>query len=682
MGTVVTKKAKKRVWAILLTFMLLIGLTLTAVFAASTTKLEIGGIDILTAPNYTVACGEGTAVYDPNQNTLTLNQATIEYSSGNMAGIYTTKEDLTIILKGENKISSVCFGIFGGKTLKMQGDGMLTVESAKDSIYADDITLDNTTVSLASQEGTAIFGSAQIKIKNGSNITATAKTTAIQGNAGVQISQSSIHAMSANGKALYSDGVIGIENHSQLIATGNHDTVWGDTDVEIYDSKIDLTATNSGTAIYSNQGDTTIERSLVKVNAPDDYTIVSGNYLSIRNCWVESFNGAVDNMPNWTVWENVVSFQDKVGTAIGALSIPEDVEVSKDMVLTIPDGASVTVPAGKTFTNHGTINLSGTFTKEDAGTVICDSHTGGESTCTQAGKCAICGQEYSNPLYHSWKEPTWEWSEDGKTCKAVFTCDVCKDSQEVAAEVSAKETTPATCTQEGTTTYTAIVEFEGKEYTGNKEITNIPALGHHYENGKCIVCGDADPNYKPEAPIIISGADAVWEKDSKDSLIFTSNAEFSTFRNVLVDGKELDEKDYDIKEGSTVVTLKIEYLNTLAIGKHTLAIVSENGTAQTTFTITAKSVTESTSSDPEKEPEGSQISSEPEREPDSSQISSEPERESEGSQVSISPETESANSDTGNNNHIMLWIVILLVSGMGVAGAGIYSKNKKKEKHL
>ena len=29
----------------------------------------------------------------------------------------------------------------------------------------------------------------------------------------------------------------------------------------------------------------------------------------------------------------------------------------------------------------------------------------------------------------------------------------------------------------------------------------IPAAGHHYEDGKCTVCGETDPNYKPDEPV-------------------------------------------------------------------------------------------------------------------------------------------------------------------------------------
>ena len=49
----------------------------------------------------------------------------------------------------------------------------------------------------------------------------------------------------------------------------------------------------------------------------------------------------------------------------------------------------------------------------------------------------------------------------------------------------------------GVTTYTATVEFNGQTHTDTKDVADIPATGHSYEDGKCTVCGAADPNYKP-----------------------------------------------------------------------------------------------------------------------------------------------------------------------------------------
>lgn len=91
-----------------------------------------------------------------------------------------------------------------------------------------------------------------------------------------------------------------------------------------------------------------------------------------------------------------------------------------------------------------------------------------------------------------------------------------------------------------------------------------------------------------ETPEIIEGSHAQWTVDSSESLSFRSDASFDTFVKVVVDGQDIDASYYTVKEGSIIVTLKDSYLKTLSQGKHTIGIVSENGTAQTEFTILAK----------------------------------------------------------------------------------------------
>ena len=114
----------------------------------------------------------------------------------------------------------------------------------------------------------------------------------------------------------------------------------------------------------------------------------------------------------------------------------------------------------------------------------------------------------------------------------------------------------------------------------------IPAAGHSYEDGKCSVCGTVEKGFKPR---IIKGANSTWQKGTKNVLSFTSNAAFDDFLKVQIDGKDLDAVNYEVKEGSTIVTLKATYLETLSVGKHTLAVISDTGTATTEFTVKAAS---------------------------------------------------------------------------------------------
>ena len=54
-------------------------------------------------------------------------------------------------------------------------------------------------------------------------------------------------------------------------------------------------------------------------------------------------------------------------------------------------------------------------------------------------------------------------------------------------------TTQPTCTQDGLETRTCSA-------CGEVETRVIPAAGHDYKDGKCTVCGETDPNYKPDQP--------------------------------------------------------------------------------------------------------------------------------------------------------------------------------------
>ncbi len=102
------------------------------------------------------------------------------------------------------------------------------------------------------------------------------------------------------------------------------------------------------------------------------------------------------------------------------------------------------------------------------------------------------------------------------------------------------------------------------------------------------------------APIIIKGDGASVTGGEKTTLSFTSNALFEDFKEVKVDNKVLDSKYYTVASGSTVVTLKADYVANLSIGKHTIGIVSESGTATATFTVNQKEVVPTASTTPTK----------------------------------------------------------------------------------
>lgn len=89
-------------------------------------------------------------------------------------------------------------------------------------------------------------------------------------------------------------------------------------------------------------------------------------------------------------------------------------------------------------------------------------------------------------------------------------------------------------------------------------------------------------------PEIIAGMGQSVLVGEKKALSFTSNAAYDDFKRVELDGKPLSAEYYTAKAGSTVVTLKAGYVATLAVGEHTIGIVSESGTAETTFAVTVQ----------------------------------------------------------------------------------------------
>lgn len=88
-----------------------------------------------------------------------------------------------------------------------------------------------------------------------------------------------------------------------------------------------------------------------------------------------------------------------------------------------------------------------------------------------------------------------------------------------------------------------------------------------------------------KAPEITEGSKQTWIKASNEGASFRSDAEYDDFIKVTIDSADLSTDNYTVESGSTIVKLKASYLETLTIGKHTIAIVSESGTAETEFSV-------------------------------------------------------------------------------------------------
>lgn len=224
-----------------------------------------------------------------------------------------------------------------------------------------------------------------------------------------------------------------------------------------------------------------------------------------------------------------------------------------------------------------------------------------------------------------------------------------------------------TCTEKGNIEYwyceACRKYFQDEALTKElkQEETILPATGHNLtkvdekkptvdaagnvEYWYCEVCNKYFSDEKAEheitledtiiakLPKFVSGANQEWTKGSKDGLTFKIDTDIKEFKKVLVDGKELKDTDYDIKSGSTILTLKSSFLDTLSAGKHKIRFEFNTGSVEAYFTVKDKE---------------------------------------------NSSQTESAN--TGVQNKYGLWIVLLLVAAGGLAGFGILSKRRKNHK--
>lgn len=102
---------------------------------------------------------------------------------------------------------------------------------------------------------------------------------------------------------------------------------------------------------------------------------------------------------------------------------------------------------------------------------------------------------------------------------------------------------------------------------------------------KCTACGEKGKTEEILKPEITDGTGQTMVVEAAKDLTFRSNAPIRYFQKVLVDDKEVAAENYELTEGSTIVTLKASFLNTLGVGEHKLSVVSSTGTAETTFTV-------------------------------------------------------------------------------------------------
>lgn len=175
------------------------------------------------------------------------------------------------------------------------------------------------------------------------------------------------------------------------------------------------------------------------------------------------------------------------------------------------------------------------------------------------------------------------------------------------------------------------VDIAGADTTGYKiDVTDVAYNGYKY---RCVLSNSAGAVTTDIATLtvtekvttvdyeILDGANSSWTQNTDGNIVIRGNGEIAKFVSVKVDGKVVDADNYTVTEGSTIITLKPDYLKTLSKGSHTFEIVWTDGSAGTSFVVAENnpSVTEPSETEPAEQPSETQPSETSSTEPSSTE---------------------------------------------------------------
>lgn len=391
------------------------------------------------------------------------------------------------------------------------------------------------------------------------------------------------------------------------------------------------------------------------------------------------------------------------------------------------DGQEITedieIPAlGHDFTGEWTVTKPATCTESgvkarkcsrcketEKETIPATGHTEAEdaavaATCTTAGKtagshCLVCNtiikaQEEIPATGHSFGK--WE-KVKAPTCmgrgSVKRACDICGyiEIKDIAANGHVWNT-DYTVDKQPTCTETGSKSIHCRNCREVKDVKAIEALGHTLgdwiidkpatvetagsRHKECETCGailEKEEIKKLELPAykIIDGAESTWTQNTNTdgSLVIRGDGAIANFKEVRVDGVVIDVKNYTVTEGSTIITLKTEYLKTLPAGKHTFEIAWIDGSAATYFTV-AGSTTEEDNKLEDNKVEDNKVED---------NTIDDKKAEDNNVENSRSDVDSNASLKTGDTTDIRLWLILLMSALTIMTGLTVKSKRNDCE---
>ena len=217
---------KTRLLSLLLSAAMVLMFLPASAFAAADKQVLVGDTWLGSA-NRSVTCGDGTAEYDPDTQTLTLTKATI--NSGHASAICNMTYGLTIKLVGENSINSDNQpGI-----LSVQSCGLLTLTGEG-------------SLNITAANGHAIYVNTGSLLVKDTTVKVSSNVLAVYADLGIEISNSTFESASTDGNAIWTPRDLTIENSNVTTnSAGNFPAIWCDGDITINGGQLKSTCIGS-----------------------------------------------------------------------------------------------------------------------------------------------------------------------------------------------------------------------------------------------------------------------------------------------------------------------------------------------------------------------------------------------------------------------------------------------------
>lgn len=223
--------------------------------------------------------------------------------------------------------------------------------------------------------------------------------------------------------------------------------------------------------------------------------------------------------------------------------------------------------------------------------------------------------------------------------------------------ITVEEVTGATVDPDGTVTvsYGDNKDFTITANTGYKLVKVLVNDVEKTLDGNTLKLKNITSNMKIKVVVekieykVIEGAEQTYTITEDTEARFRIDADYSLFNNkVYVDNVLVDSSNYTSKSGSTIIVLNKDYVDTLAVGEHTLKVAfADGGEAETTFTIARKA-----------ENNNNNENNTPSKPEDKEEM-----------------KDNGSNPKTGDN--IMLYVAIASMSIIGLGATTIVAKKKK-----